>query len=204
MSSGFGGAMGGAIPGAGAGFLAGGPLGALLGGLGGAGAGYLGGELGSLPGAKNFLFGKKERTKRIQRFSPEQQDIMNRLLSLGMQNFDPTAVENRARQQFQTQTAPSLAERFTSMGPAGSQGGQRSSAFMPAMFGAGADLESQLAALRYGLGGQQLGFGLQPQFESIYQPSRPGALESGGQQLMSLLPLLMMIGLRRNYGTDLR
>lgn len=146
--------------------------------------------LGSQPGAKNFLFGKPESTKRIQRFAPEQQSALQQLLSMGMQNMNPDAIEQRARSQFQTQTIPSLAERFTSMG---GEGGQRSSAFGAQLGGAGADLESQLANLRSMFGMQQTQMGLQPQFESIYQPSRPGMLETGGQQLMSLLPLLMMM-----------
>lgn len=194
MSSGLGGAIGGVVPGAGAGFLLGGPLGALLGGLGGGAAGYLGGELGSQPGVKKALFGEEGFQKNLQRFTPEQQDILNKLLSMGMQNADFSGIENRARQQFQTQTVPSLAERFTSMGGPGSQGGQRSSAFVASLGGAGADLESKLAALRGQFGMQQLGLGLTPSFEAGWMPRQPGILEQGGQQLMSSLPLLMMMG----------
>jgi hypothetical protein len=151
----------------------------------------LGAWAGSQPGVQHALFGKKGQQKNLQMFTPQQQTALQQLLSQGMQNMDFGGIENRARQQFQTQTAPSLAERFTSFG--GGAGGQRSSAFAPAMMGAGADLESQLAALRGQFGMNQAQMGLQRQFEPMYMQRQPGMLEQGGQSLMSLLPLLAML-----------
>ena len=73
---------------------------------------------------------------------PTQQSAMDEILGLAMgrlqdplKGFEPMA--ERARSQFQTQTIPSLAERFTSMG----EGAQRSSGFQRALGGAGVDLE---------------------------------------------------------------
>jgi hypothetical protein len=137
----------------------------------------------ALLGGLMSAFGHKKPSsvKQIQRFSPQQTSMMNQLGQRGMEALDFGPVEQRARTQFQTQTVPTLAERFTSMG--GSGGAQRSSAFRGAMMGAGADLESQLANLRYQYGLPMLQLGLQPQFESIYRPSQPGAMQSFGSAL---------------------
>ena len=89
-------------------------------------------------------------------------------------------IGQKARTQFNTQTIPSLAERFTAMG-----GGQNSSAFQGALGQAGAGLEESLGALesQYNLqqGGQQqnlllslLGLFLRPQFENTYTPAGQG------------------------------
>lgn len=128
----------------------------------------------------------------VPRYTPQQQNVLNSLLQRGLSGIESSSfepIEQRARQQFQTQTIPSLAERFTSAG-----GGQRSSAFQGALGQAGADLESQLAAYRSQFGNQQglqlLGLGLQPQFENILQPENQGFLSSllgsAGQGLGSL------------------
>jgi hypothetical protein len=122
-----------------------------------------------------------ERTKQLPRFTGQGQDALSQLLSQGMQNADFGGMENRARNMFQTQTMPSIAERFTSMG---GEGGQRSSAFAPAAMGAGADLESQLAALKGRFGMQQLGMGLTPQFENIFIPKSPGRMQQFGSSMM--------------------
>ena len=119
----------------------------------------------------------------------------------GPMNFEPIA--QQARTQFQGQTIPMLAERFASMGPAGSQGGVRSGAFAGTMGAAGSQLEESLAALKeqYGLqerGQEQnwmqslMGTGMRPQFENYAQPAQEGLLQQfikhilmggqGGQQ----------------------
>lgn len=117
-------------------------------------------------------------------YNPQQQQQLSNLLEMGGQRLaNPTKgfqpFEEQARKQFQTNTIPSLAERFTAMG-----GGQRSSAFQGALGQAGSDLESQLAGLRsqYGTQQEQVGLnmlnaGLQPQYHQIYQP--PQADTSG-------------------------
>ncbi len=93
-------------------------------------------------------------------------------------SFDP--IEAHARRQFNTQTVPGLAERFTALG-----GGQRSSAFGGQLGRMGGELESQLAA-------QRAQYGLQAgQLQNQQQESRRGllgqllgyGLEQGNQQL---------------------
>jgi len=144
-------------------------------------------------GALGSLFGKsqKAQTTQLPILSPQQQAWQQQAGQMAMQGlqdpsqgFDPIA--QRARSQFQTQTIPSLAERFTSFG----QGGQRSSDFMGAAAGAGADLEEGLAAqgAQYGLQNrgllqQLLGIGMQPGFDNIYQPGQMGGLQRFGQSL---------------------
>lgn len=117
------------------------------------------------------------------RFTPEQSQIMQNLAQMGAQNFDFGPIEQREVKRFQTETIPGLAERFTAQG-----GGQRSSAFQGALGQAGSDLGERLAGLRANFGAQQLGFGLQPQFESSIQPSSPGFEANIGAGLGSALP----------------
>jgi hypothetical protein len=157
----------------------------LIGGPLAAGAQFLGNQ----PGVKNFFMGTPQNQQQVPRFSPGVMGGIENLFSQGMQNMNPNAIEGRARQQFQTQTMPSIAERFTSMGGAG---GQRSSAFAPAAMGAGADLESQLAALRSQLGMQQTQMGLTPAFDTLNNPAHAGVLE---QSIPGLLQLLMSLAM---------
>jgi len=151
-------------------------------------------------GALASLFGKKTRAKTTQlpQLTPEQQQWQLQAGNQAMQGLqDPAAgfdpIAQQARSQFQTQTLPTLAERFTSFG----QGGQRSSDFMGAMAGAGADLEEGLAAQRaqYGLQNrgmlqQLLGMSMQPSFENIYQPEQMGGLQRFGASLLGQTPKL--------------
>lgn len=113
------------------------------------------------------------------------QDILSLLPQLLQQTnqrtqagFAPLA--QKATTQFNTQTIPSLAERFTAMG-----GGQNSSAFQGALGSAGAGLQENLAGLesQYNLqqGGQQqnlllslLGLFLRPQFENNFMAGGQG------------------------------
>jgi hypothetical protein len=123
-------------------------------------------------------------------FTPEQQFSLDQLLRgglngiQGLQTPDFGPIEEQAKREFQTQTIPSLAERFTSLG-----GGQRSSAFQGALGSAASDLQSQLAALRskYGLAANeqrlqqalpQLQFGLQPRYESVFTPRQPSGISN--------------------------
>lgn len=167
--------------------------------LGGGGLGVLGGA--ALPGIggageteggggflRELLLGAPGRREQFPRFTPEQKSALDRLLSEGMEGVSFAPIEERARRGFAEETIPSLAERFTAMG-----GGQRSAAFRGALGRAGAGLETGLGALRSQLGMQQLGMGLQPQFESAYFPRQAGMLEAGAQSLGQLLPLLMYL-----------
>lgn len=179
------GLLGGAGTGVGAGSL-GGPLGAGIGGAVGAGLGLLGGGLAG---------GKKGGVQQAPRFNPQQQAALNFLLQSGQGNIqDPykgfAPIEDYARMQFQQQTLPSIAERFSSMG----DNALTSGAYGSQLAGSGVELEKALAAMRaqYGLQNQQQGLnllalGLSPAFDSYYQGSQPGfgetilsgALQSG-------------------------
>lgn len=155
----------------------------------------------------DFLTGTSPQTQQFERFKPNQSAAIDQSLQMGLsglQNlkpFDFAPIEQQATKNFNTQTVPSLAERFTAMGS-----GPRSSNFAPAFASAGADLQGQLAALRsqYGLQQQNslqnlLGLGLTPQFETGYEPRTPGFAESVGapvlqglgQTLPYWLPLLL-------------
>lgn len=167
---------------------------------------------GFLQGVGNFLTGTPGRTEQFQRFTPQQQGLQGqaitsiqdilRMLQPGSQGgqgqFDFSPIAQEARTQFQTQTAPSIAERFAAIGGSGTRG---SSGLNSALSGAGANLEQGLASLqsKYGLAqqGQQnqllqllLSLAGQPSFESAYFPSRPGFLQGAasgiGQGLGSL------------------
>lgn len=152
----------------------------------------------------NFLTGYPSETKTFDRFTPGQQQLQNQsiqqalsLLQGGKSSlFAPLA--QQARTQFQTQTLPSLAERFTSMGDS-----QRSSAFQGALGQAGAGLEQGLAGLESGHNLQLLqlllGLGMHPSFETTYTPNQPGLLHGlapsigsyiGGPGIASLLASL--------------
>lgn len=167
----------------------------------------------------NFLFGQGPQERKFEKFTPDQQDALNKLLmeSLGgltqggglgaLQDlisgkgtsFDP--IERSAREGFEQKTIPTLAERFTALG------GQRSSGFNQALAQAGRGLESDLASQRAGYGLQQgglqlgalgqlrslLGLGLTPQFENNYMKRQPGFLENVGVGLAGGLPSLLKL-----------
>lgn len=170
------GALGGAGSGAALGSLTANPagtaIGAAIGGLGGGLAGLFGG-------------GGPGKMKQVQNLTPQQQQILPFLLQMGKnqvqnpyQGFQPIA--QQARSQFQQNTIPSLAERFTSMGGYGSSA-LSSPAFASQLGSAGAGLEEALAALQaqYGMQNQRSGLstlalGMSPAFENYYQGSQPG------------------------------
>lgn len=163
------------------------PIGLALAGL-GMGGGLLKGIFGG-----GGLTGHREKFKQVPRFTPEQQTALSSLLGQGMQNTDFGNIENLARTNFQTQTVPSLAERFTSMGGLQGTGGtQRSSGFQDALGRAGAGLEQNLAGMRSQFGMQQLGMGLQPRFENAYSPRQAGGLEQALGGLMGMAPMAAM------------
>ena len=120
-----------------------------------------------------FFTGTKSRTRQIPRFNPAQNAALEQLLSRGMRDTDVSGLEQKYRNEFERDTVPGLAERFTSMG-----GGQRSSAFEESLRRGGTGLAEQLAGLRYNAGAQGLGFGLQPRFDTVVEPGRPGFLGS--------------------------
>lgn len=114
----------------------------------------------------DFLFGKKEKIQQLPTISPQQQQLLERLLSAinpqqlnvqrqptfqAGQNYlqqllggDTSEFEAPLMRQFQEQIIPGLAERFSGAGA----GGQSSSAFQQALGAAGSDLAERLGSLR--------------------------------------------------------
>lgn len=183
---------GGTVTGALGGAASGATLGSMLGPAGTATGGVVGALLGLLGGGvSGGATGDKGKFKQTpNKFNPQQQNALNMLLQQGQQGLqNPLAgfgdVENYAKQQFQSNVIPSIAERFTSMGGSDTA---RSSDFTGALGSAGAGLASELAALRqqYGTQNQQnalqlLQMGLEPQQEWYYQAADPGV----GPQLLN-------------------
>lgn len=171
-----------------------------------------------MAGFSDFLYGSPARNEQISRYTPQQQSALNQLLSQGVsrlnqpqqqgydwqQQFQPIA--QQARTNFNQQTVPGLAERFTSMG---SGSGLSSPAFASQLGQAGAGLEGNLAALQaqYGQQGEQLNQsrqgmdqnyllrllqgGLTPQFDSLYHEEDPGFAQQGLQSLLQIAPSLI-------------
>lgn len=142
----------------------------------------------------SVLFGNKPKFQQFSQYGPGvqqalDQNIMNGLQGMSQGQFDFAPIEKQARTAFSTQTIPSLAQRFTNMG----EGAQSTGMFKNALGRAGADLETNLAALKsnynlqqQGLLQQLLGLG---RMENMHTPGDQGLMgELGG-------PLLKM-GLR--------
>ncbi len=151
-------------------------------------------------GLKDFLFGTPGRIENVPTLTGGQGDLLSQLLGglggegggleMGLQNImgllsgDPGALEAfqaPAIRQFEEQTVPGLAERFSGLG----SGAQQSSAFGQALSSAGAGLSENLSAQRAGL--QQnalsqlqslLGLGLGTQ---AFQPTQIAGTEGFAQ-----------------------
>ncbi len=151
---------------------------------------------------KDALFGTKGKFRQFETMTPQQRGLIDQLigglggpeglqqqglgalgglLGGGQQFFEQ--LQAPALRQFQEQTVPDIAERFTGMG----SGAQGSSAFGQQLGAAGAGLAETLAGQRAGLGLQaqqtglqgllsMLGLAEQPQFGTGFQPGREGAL----------------------------
>ncbi len=141
-----------------------------------------------------FFFGSDPRTQQASLLNPQQQGLQNQGIQQLMQllqggggqpgSFAPIA--QQARTQFQTQTVPGLAERFTALG------GQNSSAFQGALGSAASGLEEGLAAQGSQYGLQQnaqlqnlmqllFGFSSRPSFENLVFQGQPGAFHGLAQ-----------------------
>lgn len=143
-------------------------------------------------GAGNFFLGEQEQYQNTPTQTPQGMEFLQQLLSQsseGLKNpyagFDPIAQD--ATRDFNTQTIPGIAERFTAMG-----GGQRSSAFQGALGSAGSGLAQKLAAMKaeYGLKNRdsllrQGQLGLTPQFETQYKERGTGFLENLLNEVLS-------------------
>jgi len=150
----------------------------------------------------NFFTGDPGGFSQQDLLNPQQKEVMSKLLSglgaptgagldylQGILSDDPgafEAFEAPFKQQFEQETIPMIAERFAGLG-AGS-----SSAMNQTLGQAGSDLSTQLAGLRANLKqgalsqlGGLLGQGMQPTFQTSYQPGTPGFLGTLGTGLSS-------------------
>jgi hypothetical protein len=158
------------------------------------------------------IFGSSGQLQQISKFNPQQQNVQNQalgqfgpLLQQLQKPADINPILDQRRQSFQTETLPSIAERFSSLGGSG----QRSSAFQNAIGRAGSDLETQLGSLQSQVGLQDLNrqqsllgllgqLGMQPSTEHFYQQGSPGLVgnlsEGLGKIAPYLIPLLLGAG----------
>jgi len=155
------------------------------------------------------IIGTPARTQQLQTFSPQQRGLQNESINQIMsllqgkpsQGFQPIA--QNARNQFQQQTVPTLAERFTSMGGAGT-GALSSPAFASQLGQAGAGLEGNLAALGSQFGQNQLQsllpFAGKSQFENLFHQAQPGALQNIAGPALQLLMMYLSGGLSGGAG----
>jgi hypothetical protein len=140
---------------------------------------------GTTKSGRNFLLGTPPETKQLPTMNKGQQQLLSQLLQmlnpqgqlgqgnqeaidLQRQYLDPSsqAVNQFAQpymNQFNQEVIPNLAERFAGMGAMG--GGLSSSGFGQALGAAGGNLQTQLAALKAGLG-QQAGQSLMNQYSN--------------------------------------
>lgn len=142
----------------------------------------------------SFTKGYDAYMKQLPILSPEQQEVVKSLLPNAyqrvMQNqadFEPIAT--KAREDFNRNTVPSLANRFAGFG-----GGTSTDAYQNAMARAHGDFESGIAALRgqYTLQKQTQDQGLlssllQPQYQNLYFPAAPGFFESAATKAIPAL-----------------
>ena len=134
-------------------------------------------------GFKKWLLGNPSHFRQMPKYSPEIQGGINELLQQGFQGLQNPYegfqnISNEATRQYNTQTIPSIAERFASV-----PGGQRSSGYLAALGGSGEDFQSKLAAMKEMFGQQnrqsslnQIGFGLKNQ-PGFSQSRHAGILE---------------------------
>lgn len=150
-------------------------------------------------GVKSAFGGQPEEVQQFSNVSPEQLNVLRYLMALGgyelnnpYEGFEPIA--QQAQNEFNQQTVPSLAERFTSLGNSSIS----SPAFASQLGQAGAGLQQNLAALRSDYGQQNknqalqmLQLGLNPYTENVYRPATPGLgrqfINAGAQALPLLL-----------------
>lgn len=164
----------------------------------------MGGQMGagSQPrsGISQALMGSPSGVSQIPRFNPGQMNAQQGLLQMGQQGlqnpyqgFAPIA--QQARSQFNQQTVPSIAERFTSMGGARGSNALSSPAFASQLGQSGAGLEEALASLQaqYGMQNQSqfmnmMQMGMQPQYDNYASQEQPGMLQN-------ILPALGKLGM---------
>jgi hypothetical protein len=132
------------------------------------------------------LVGNPSKLEQFPLLNPQQQGLQNQSISQIQQilgrlqpgmngNFGQSPIAQQATNRFQTQTVPMLAERFQALG---GNGTRRSSGLLGSLSGAGADLDTNIAALEQGNQNQLLqlllGFAQRPSYENIHFPGTSG------------------------------
>jgi len=160
----------------------------------------------------NAFTGYNAQTQQLPRYTPQVQNVLNQIAPQAFQqiqqnqsNFAP--LRQQAMERFQTETVPSIAERFAALNGQGTRG---SSGLNSALAGAGAGLERQLAGdeQMFNMQRQQqlmqlLGIGLNPSFENIYMPQTTGiagGLASGVGQGLGMLGGAYALNQFGNFG----
>lgn len=212
-------AAGGAATGASIGGSFGGPIGAGIGTAVGALGGYLAGrKSGRGGGGGNAFTGTEGGVMQSPLLSPQQQAFQNQLIGHAqsqLQNFnDPNAryagfepIEQVAKNNFYSETLPTLAERFTALGDSA----QNSSAYQNQVLNYGKDFDLGLAALRSQYGQQNqgnqldllrtlLGGSMGQNFENSYMKSQPGFGENALSSLLQIAPTF--VNAWKNRGAD--
>lgn len=124
----------------------------------------------------------------LPRFDQNVKDIAQQNLERAgngdkYEGWDPIA--SRAKDQFYSETIPSLAERFTALG-----NGPRSSNFAGTLGNAGAEFDSRMAALKSQYGQQQQALNssefqaLLPFFQKQYDTPKNSFFDSAGQNIL--------------------
>ncbi|HXB10853.1 MAG TPA: hypothetical protein VNZ45_02620 [Bacteroidia bacterium] len=130
-------------------------------------------------GWKEWLFGSPEKIQQVNNYTPLQQSAFQTQLMEALNGlfngskFDLGPQEKQAVNQFQTETVPTIAERFSALGSGGSQS---SSAFGNVLGRAGADLNLGLAGQRQNALQNMLQSGLTQQFDTKIHHAQSGFL----------------------------
>jgi hypothetical protein len=134
----------------------------------------------------NFWTGSKGGFQELPLFTQQQQGAQNQTLQTGLgllNNPGQSPMAQQAINQFNTQTIPGLAERFTALG-----GGQRSSGFQQALGAAGSGLQQSLASMGFQNALPLLQYGGQQQYQTAHIPGQQGFLQGiAGPALQALL-----------------
>jgi len=149
----------------------------------------------------NIFSGSPASSQQVPILSPQQMGVksaasnqaLKMLQGLGGGQFGQSPIAQNAQRNFQQNTVPGLAERFTSLG----QGAQRSSAFQGALGQAGSELNQNLA----GMDQQQmlqllpllLQSSLSPETHTFANEPQEGFGEKALSSIGSILPFLPTI-----------
>lgn len=144
-------------------------------------------------GMQGGMGGLPKGALQIPKYDPQTMQTLQQLLGMGLQGWqqnqpDFGPIREKALADFQSNTVPSIAERF-----AGTS--RRSSGLEGALGAAGAGLQRDLGAMEQGFGQQNrqqllglLQLGLTSPYESVYKGRQPGF---GENLAVSALPALI-------------